>query len=121
MRNALIRPRLDYCLSVICLILSSSVTGSAQAGAPPTKNVIQQLKRLSVQELMQQTVTTVERRRSTLADSAAAVTVITQDDIHRSGATNIPELFRRVPGMDVARINGNMWAVSVRGFNDRFA
>jgi iron complex outermembrane receptor protein len=104
-------------------VLVFSVSGNAQnqQGQPATKQVIEGLKRLSVEELMQQPVTTVARRTSTLEDSAAAVTVITQDDIRRSGALYIPELFRRVPGADVARINANAWAVSIRGFNDRFA
>ena len=45
---------------------------------------------------------------------------VTAEDIRRSGATTFPELFRMVPGMDVARIDNNKWAVSARGFNDRF-
>jgi iron complex outermembrane recepter protein len=49
------------------------------------------------------------------------VFVITADAIRRSGATNIPDLLRMVPGVDVARINANTWAVSVRGFNARFS
>ena len=47
--------------------------------------------------------------------------VITQDDIRRSGMTTVPELFRLVPGMQVAQINSNKWAVAVRGFNKLFA
>jgi iron complex outermembrane recepter protein len=46
--------------------------------------------------------------------------VITQEDIHRSGATNIPDLLRIVPGLDVAQINVNTWAISARGFNLQF-
>jgi iron complex outermembrane receptor protein len=65
-------------------------------------------------------VTTVSRQESTVGQSPAAIYVITQEDIHRSGATTIPELFRRVPGMDVARIDAHRWAVSVRGFNQEF-
>jgi iron complex outermembrane receptor protein len=52
---------------------------------------------------------------------AAAVFVITQEDINRSGAANIPDLLRMVPGLDVAQINGNTWAISARGFNLQFA
>ena len=75
---------------------------------------------MSVEELMGIEVTTVSRRESTVGQSPAAIHVITQEDIRRSGATTIPELFRGVPGMDVARIDNNKWAVSVRGFNARF-
>jgi iron complex outermembrane receptor protein len=47
--------------------------------------------------------------------------VITQEDIRRSGATNIPDLLRMVPGLDVAQINANAWAISARSFNSQFA
>jgi iron complex outermembrane receptor protein len=52
---------------------------------------------------------------------AAAIFVITPEDIARSGATNIPDLLRMVPGMDVAQINSNTWAISARGLNFQFA
>ena len=79
------------------------------------------LKKLSLAQLMNIEVTTVSRSDSTVGQSPAAVTVISQEDIRRSGATTFPELFRRVPGMNVARIDGNKWIVSARGFGDRFA
>jgi iron complex outermembrane receptor protein len=79
------------------------------------------LLELSVSELMNVRVTTVSREESTVGKSAAAVSVISQEDIRRSGATTIPELFRMVPGIHVARIDGNKWAISSRGFNSRFA
>ncbi|HEY2647261.1 MAG TPA: TonB-dependent receptor, partial [Candidatus Acidoferrales bacterium] len=50
-----------------------------------------------------------------------AIFVITQEDISRSGATNIPDLLRMVPGLDVSQINANSWAISSRGFNDQFS
>ena len=65
-------------------------------------------------------VTSVSRSDSTVQQSPAAVFVITSDMIRRSGATAIPELLRMVPGMNVARIDGNKWAVSARGLNTRF-
>ena len=74
----------------------------------------------TIEELMNIRVTTVSREESTVAQSPAAVFVITPEMIRRSGAREIPELFRMVPGMDVARIDGNKWAVGVRGFNTRF-
>jgi len=79
------------------------------------------LTSLSVDDLMNVEVTSVSRKGQKLSDTAAAVFVITQDDIRRSGATSIPEILRIVPGLDVARINGNVWAISARGFNGRFA
>ena len=66
-------------------------------------------------------VTSVSKKEEKLFQSAAAVYVITQEEIRRSGLTSIPELLRLVPGLDVARIDGTKWAVSARGFNGRFA
>src|SRR5438067_10885604 len=66
-------------------------------------------------------VTSVSKREQKLGDAPAAVFVITQDDIRRSGARNIPEALRMVPGLEVARIDENKWAIGARGFNGRFA
>src|SRR6202789_3866370 len=63
----------------------------------------------------------VSKKEEKLSRTAAAVFVITAEDIARSGATNIPDLLRMVPGMDVAQINANTWAVSARGFNGEFS
>ncbi len=52
-----------------------------------------------------------------VSDTAAAVYVLNNQDIRRSGATTIPEALRMVPGVQVAQINAHTWAVSVRGFN----
>lgn len=52
---------------------------------------------------------------------AAAVFVVTDEDLRRSGVTSIPEALRLVPGLQVARIDANKWAISARGFNGRFA
>ena len=75
------------------------------------------LEGASIDELLDVRVTTVSREESTVGKSPAAVHVITQEDIRRSGATMIPELLRMVPGLAVARIDGNKWAVAARGFD----
>src|SRR3984893_5902892 len=75
---------------------------------------------LSVEDLMNMQVSSVSRHRQKLADAAAAVFVLTQEDIRRSGATSIPEALRLVPGLEVARIDENKWAIGSRGFNGRF-
>jgi len=66
-------------------------------------------------------VTSASRKEQKLSNTAAAVYVINQESIRRSGATNIPDLLRMAPGVDVAQIDANTWAISVRGFNDRYA
>lgn len=75
----------------------------------------------SLEELMNVAVTSVSKTKETLSRTASAVFVIPPEDIIRSGARNIPDLLRMVPGMDVSQINANTWAVSARGFNGRFS
>lgn len=66
-------------------------------------------------------VTTVSRQSQKLIDVASAIFVITSDDIRRSGATSIPDALRMAPGVQVARVGTDKWAVSVRGFNGLYA
>ena len=78
------------------------------------------LSALSLEDLMNIEVTSVGKQRQKVGEAPAAVSVITQDDIRRSGATSVPELLRMVPGVQVAQVDANRWAVGVRGFNDVF-
>lgn len=75
------------------------------------------LATLSIEDLMNIEVTSVSKQKQRLGDSAAAIAVITQEDIHRSGATAIAELLRQAPGMHVAQLGPGQWAVGSRGFN----
>jgi iron complex outermembrane receptor protein len=75
---------------------------------------------MSLEDLMNMQVTSVSKRTQKVADAAAAVFVITQEDIRRSGATSIPDALRMVPGLEVAQIDQNKWAIGSRGFNGRF-
>ncbi|MBS3780228.1 MAG: TonB-dependent receptor [Desulfovermiculus sp.] len=70
---------------------------------------------------MQVEVTSVAKSPQQLVKSAAAVYVITCEDIRRSGVTSIPEALRLAPGVQVARVDASKWAVSIRGFNNLFA
>jgi len=75
---------------------------------------------LSLEDLMNIEISSVSKKPQNLSDSAAAIFVITNKDLLHSGATTIPEALRMVPGVHVARIDANKWAVSCRGFNNRF-
>jgi iron complex outermembrane receptor protein len=97
------------------LAILSVATGSAQA----PQNV-PDVTTMSMEDLMNIKVTSVSKRTQKVADAAAAIFVITQEDIRRSGATSIPEALRMVPGLEVARIDENKWAIGSRGFNGRF-
>lgn len=75
---------------------------------------------ISIEELMNINVTSVSKKSQTISEAAAAIFVITQEDIRRSGATSIPDALRMVPGVQVAKIDSNKWAVTARGSNGRF-
>lgn len=66
-------------------------------------------------------VSSVTKEQSTVGRSAAAVFVITNEMIRRSGATCIPEALRMAPGVEVAQVNSNTWAISIRGLNSAFS
>jgi iron complex outermembrane receptor protein len=79
------------------------------------------LKKLSVEQLADIDVTSVSKYPEKFSEAAAAVAVLTSEDIERSGVTKIPDALRLVPGLDVAQVDAHTWAISSRGFNDIFA
>lgn len=81
----------------------------------------EEISRLSLEELLQVQITTLTKKSQRLADAAAAVHVITREDILTSGATSLPEVLRLAPGLDAARLSDNRWSVSIRGFSGRWA
>ena len=74
------------------------------------------LTQVSLEELGQIEVTTVSKQPVKVSQTPAAIYVITQEDIRRSGATSIPEALRLAPGVEVARVDSNTWSLGVRGF-----
>ncbi len=89
---------------------------SAQAQQPPPD-----LTELSLEQLMSVEITSVSKREERLWESAAAVSVIIGEDIRRAGVKSIPEALRLVPGLQVAQVGSNRWAISARGFNATFS
>src|ERR1700694_2371124 len=79
------------------------------------------LSQVSLEELMNIEITSASRKEQRATDVAAAVFVITSDDIRRSGMTTIPDLLRLAPGGEGAQVNPNKWAVTIRGFNAVYA
>jgi iron complex outermembrane receptor protein len=100
------------------LVLVAAVAG---ASCLAQQQPIPDLSQASLEDLMNIEVTSVSKKEQKLSKTGAAIFVITQEDIRRSGATNIPDLLRLAPGVDVARIDANRWAISIRGFDDQFA
>src|SRR5438876_2402588 len=100
------------------LVVALSATANLPAAEPKAQP---DLTELPIETLLQIEVTSVARKSEKLSESPAAISVVTQDDIRRFGATSIPEALRLVPGLEVARLDASQWAISARGFNDVFA
>lgn len=103
--------------NALYLFLLPSLGWSQQQALPSPG----QLKKLSVEELMDIEVTLVGRTPQKLSEVASAIQVITDVDIRRSGATNIPEALRLLSNLQVAQLNASTWIISARGFNTIFA
>ena len=103
---------------VLCIAFGLN---SAFAQAPAAAPSPQTLKKLSIEELMDLEVTSVSRRPEKLSETAAAVQVITGEDIRRSGATTLPEALRLASNLHVAQVDSSQWAISARGFNNTLA
>ncbi len=96
------------------MLLAAQAFGQGQ---PPKKD----LTNLGMEDLMKIEVTTASKSSEAVSRVPSAIFVITQEMIRRAGANTIPDALRLAPGVDVARINSNQWAVSIRGFNSRFS
>ncbi len=95
-----------------CAWLTASVAWAD--AAPPS---IDDLRNMSIEDLASLEVTSVSKRPEALNEAAAAVYIITAEDIRRSGVTSLPEILRLAPNLEVARINAYNWTVTARGFN----
>ena len=107
-RREWLRPSTGLVLAVCVL----SVAAPLQAQTRPID-----LGVATLEDLMNIEITSASRKSERAEDVPAAVYVITRDDIRRSGMTTVPELLRLAPGVQVAQINANKWAISIRGFS----
>lgn len=96
-----------------CALAIAAMPAWAEAG--PTD--VQDVSRLSLEQLAMVQVTSVSKRAEVLAEAPASIFVITADDIRRSGAASLPEVLRLAPNINVQRVNALDYAVSARGFN----
>ncbi len=110
------------CRGSLLLLLgwAASLLRGQQAPAPAAPPAAT-LKNLTLEELSQLEVTTPSRQPVRAFRTAAAIYVLTGEDIRRSGATNIPEALRLAPGVEVARIDGSKWSIGIRGFGTRLS
>lgn len=104
------------CCTLVHLCMVPTAATASSAIAPP-----RDLKKLSLEELLDVEVTSVSKRPEKLLDASAAVQVVTADQIRRSGASNIPEALRLAGNLHVAQKGAHAWGISTRGFNTELA
>ena len=114
------KKKLIAALAVAAAMVLSLGVAAADDLAVTNAADLSRLADMDISQLMQVKVS-ILGPSETVSQTPAAVSVVTQDQIQRSGAMNIPEALRLVPGLDVAQVDGSQWAVSARGFNDTFA
>jgi iron complex outermembrane receptor protein len=102
---------------LLLLAIGDQVLAESTTNAPTTDD----LKQLSLEQLMGIEVTSVSKEPQKLLQAASAIQVITSEDIRRSGATSIPEALRLADNLEVAQENSHDWAISARGFNANLA
>lgn len=98
--------------TVLFLITALTVHASTSTNVDISEIPLEQLLKMDV---------TILKGHDVLSKTPAAISIVTSDDIRRSGAMSIPEALRQVPGLEAARVDASEWAISIRGFNDVFA
>jgi iron complex outermembrane recepter protein len=104
---------------VLCGMSVAVAAGSSQGQTPESYQTNEPLKQMTLEQLGNVEVTSVTKEPQEVWKTPAAIYVITQQDIERSGATSIPEALRLAPGVEVARIDSNKWSIGIRGFGSR--
>jgi iron complex outermembrane recepter protein len=103
--------------TIVVALLSFTSAGRSRADGPhPGTDSQESLKQLSLEQLGNIEVTTASKEPEALRKVPAAIYVITQEDIRRSGATSLPEVLRLAPGVEVAQVDSDHWSVAIRGF-----
>src|SRR5712664_1688119 len=115
-RRTLTTSALLSLLSIAGPLLESSAHSAEIDQNPPAS-----LKQLSLEQLGNVEVTTLSKEPEQVWRTPAAIYVITQEDIRRSGATNVPDILRLAPGVEVAQTDSSTWAVGIRGFGNGFS
>ena len=112
--------RRHYGLGCAGSVLIAALLG-IPAGSVAQSLAATDLRALSLEELGNIEVTSVSRQAERLSDAPAAVYVITNEDIRRSGQTSLPEILRLAPNLEVAQVSNNSYAITARGFNSTAA
>jgi iron complex outermembrane receptor protein len=110
-----------FFIFLIASLVSGALSWDAAAAQRGAGAPTRALRDLSLEELGDIEVTSVSKTAEPLSEAAAAIYVITHDDIMRSGASSLPEMLRLAPNLQVAQVSANVYAISARGFNDTTA
>ncbi len=105
--------------TIFLLFVCVAAPDAAFADTANPASIDEQIRDAEIEDLLNMQVTSVSNAPENLRTSSAAVSVITSEDIRRSGVTSVMEALRGVPGVNVARQEQNKWAISIRGFNHR--
>ena len=103
------------------LLAGLTLPFSSKAADSSGASLLDNTNDISLEDLVNIKVTSVSKKEENLFDAPAAISVLSNDDIRRSGATSVPEALRWVPGMVVGQVNSSQWAVSSRGLNNLYA
>lgn len=97
-----------------------TITGVAKAQVLAADS-IENLQRLSIEQLANLQVTSVSKVPESLRDAPAAIYVITHDDIIRSGARRIPDMLRLAPNLEVFQTSPENYVITARGLSGNTA
>ncbi|HEY1725551.1 MAG TPA: TonB-dependent receptor [Steroidobacteraceae bacterium] len=116
-KTPLERATLPRALLVLSSIAALAAAQPARAESVSDQTATGDLKRLSVEDLMDVQVTSVSKQAEPVNGAAAAIYVITHEDIVRSGATSIPEILRLAPNLHVVQLSPSSYTITARGFS----
>src|SRR3954452_12349493 len=108
--TALVFPSLLMAQDAVRPSIPRQTEGSAADRSPS------ELKKLSLEQLVDVEITSASRRPERILEAASAIDVVTEDVIHRAGATNLLDALRLAAGLELSQVDGHTWAVSARGF-----
>src|SRR5260221_3405585 len=97
---------LRCCACIFLSLLLSICSNIGALGQSSSQDTLSpgDLKKRSLEELMQIDITSVSKKSEPLFEAAASVYVITNEDIRRSGARTLPEVLRIAPNLEVAQV-----------------
>lgn len=103
-------------VAVVLLFLLPMAAGAARH-EETRSSVLQHLKQLSLEELLEVEVTSVSRRPEKLLETASAIQVLNSEQIRRSGAVSLAQALRLATNLQAAQVNSSYWTIGARGFN----